>query len=582
MALLQVLPGGSELTPSIERIQALISAGEVGRARAALRARVEERQWAKGHVEEARLAEALGESILAIRLWQLVLRDEPENKDAWAALALLHEEQGDLKRAEMCRSHLGLGGALGAAAREEEPQEAAPTREASDADWVRFAQLFAGREGVHARMWSDPQKGVGYSPMRAPLSPSVVRAHLSGEITAGTYLVQVDNRTSLLVIDLDADKSTLERVKGDAKQTAALRQGIHEEGLRMLRASRALGLDPLLEDSGFKGRHLWFFLESPQAAARVRAAGQRLAEHLGLEHPGLHVEVFPKQATVEPGGTGNLVKLPLGIHLKTGRRCPLLDDAGAPLEDPLTRLKSVRKMRLESLEVLPAPKAPGAPAKAPKAAPARGPTPEALPAELPWTELDFDTSSQVGPVLAGCGVLRALVKEVIERKHVDHDGVAVLNHSLGHLPDGVLAVNYLYDKVPNFPSEERMGAQHSGSPVSCKRMSQRVGRLFMEHCTRCTFPDLPGSYPNPLRHLEGAPDPKRVGRGVDDTLEAYARGLARLDELKAEVEALRREAVGKLSALPGGRWRGRGGEWAVTLDDGLPILVWEADGTWRS
>ena len=36
--------------------------------------------------------------------------------------------------------------------------------------------------------------------------------------------------------------------------------------------------------------------------------------------------MFPKQIKVVEGGFGNLVKLPLGVHRKTGQRSYFLDD----------------------------------------------------------------------------------------------------------------------------------------------------------------------------------------------------------------------------------------------------------------
>jgi hypothetical protein len=57
----------------------------------------------------------------------------------------------------------------------------------------------------------------------------------------------------------------------------------------------------------------------------------------------LHLEFFPKQASVKGKGLGNLIKLPLGIHRRTGRRSQLLDDQGAALADPLGELRAVSR-----------------------------------------------------------------------------------------------------------------------------------------------------------------------------------------------------------------------------------------------
>jgi len=250
-------------------IHRLIDEGHTDEAAAALRERMQRRQDLAGeHDLEALAAEQLGLSTVALRAWQLVVRDEPNRLDAWEALATLHEERGDHARASACRERAVSMGASprssGAVVRDEPSQERndGPT----DADLVRFLHLFAGREEVHARMWHDPVRGSGYSPVHQALTPELLSAHLAGSITAGMYMVTANELASVLVFDLDATKDALGKAAGDEPSIRSLRAEIHEEGVRLLRRMRELGLDPVLEDSGYKGRHLWCFLPAPMSA----------------------------------------------------------------------------------------------------------------------------------------------------------------------------------------------------------------------------------------------------------------------------------------------------------------------------
>ena len=559
--MLHVLPGGSP--EDLDVIEALADAGQLDEAARRLRDRLILTQDQPGdHAREAHLAERLGLGAAAVRAWQLALRDHPDDRAAWEALAVLHEERGDLRRAAACRAHLGQEPAP-----PEPPPAEAPDPGVSEADVQRFAALFAGRQGVHARMWHDPRRGTGYSPVHEPLSAAVARAHLEGRLTAGAYLVRVGDRTGHLVLDLDVDSAALDRAAGDAEGTRALRERVHAEGLRLRDALRGLGLDPLLVDSGYKGRHLWLRLDPPAPASAARAAGLRLAAWLAVGSP-LHLEVFPKQDRVPPGGLGNLVKLPLGLHLRSRRWCALLDDAGEVVPHPLERLRAWRPSDLGRTTALPA----VAPA-APPAEPAAPPTPAPL-VELPWTEADFELSPQVAPVLLGCGVLRALVEETLSGVAPSRDASVVLNHSLGHLPDGVRAVNYLYDRFPDFPVTQRMHARHRGSPVSCKRIRQRLPRHGALPACRCSFPEVPGKYPNPLRHLEGALPDAPTAPTLDELLGRYTRQLERARRLDEELATLRGALVRSLQAIPGGRWPVDGGEWRLEDDEGLPVLRW--------
>ena len=288
-------------------VAAHLAAGELAAAREAVRAAFargvptgDRRAWALA-------AEATGSSLLALQAWQAVLAAEPEAADALRRLAELHADRGDAGRAKACRARLR---ALLGEAEEEPPRPdpaadeppPAPLGEPGAGDLVRFVHLFAGREGVHARQWADRDK-VGYSPVHSALTPELAAAHLRGDVTLGSYLVRRDDRALQLALDLDATKAAVRRATGDAGRARDLRRRIHQAGLALLEGLRAAGFDPLLVDSGYKGRHLWCVLPEPALAGRVRALGEGWARALAPADPELAVEVFPRQGSCASGET---------------------------------------------------------------------------------------------------------------------------------------------------------------------------------------------------------------------------------------------------------------------------------------
>ncbi len=105
-------------------------------------------------------------------------------------------------------------------------------------------------------------------------------------------------------------------------------------------------MNPLFENSGYKGRHYWVFLEEPETADVLHLFGRLLLASQAMQlPPGMHLEFFPKQARVRSKGLGNLIKLPLGIHRRTGYRSLLLDDQGQPVPDALAALRSGSRAR---------------------------------------------------------------------------------------------------------------------------------------------------------------------------------------------------------------------------------------------
>jgi hypothetical protein len=62
-----------------------------------------------------------------------------------------------------------------------------------------------------------------------------------------------------------------------------------------------------------RGGHLWFFFQKKVAGGQARGFGLWFERIYGLS-----LEVYPKQETIE--GPGSLIRVPFGIHRKSGQR----------------------------------------------------------------------------------------------------------------------------------------------------------------------------------------------------------------------------------------------------------------------
>ena len=195
----------------------------------------------------------------------------------------------------------------------------------------RLLDRFAGRQDVWARQWCDQQGRTGYVPVREAVTADVLQAHVDGVHTVGIYPL-VDGTVRWFVIDVDVDADVLRRASRDAgvQREAAQRLGAFVRAIS--HAAAEAGLPLLLEDSGYKGRHLWGLLAGPVDAGLVRDALHALMKRVAAREPWCSVELFPKQVRVRDGGLGNLVKVPLGVHQRTGRRSVFLDEGGATLD----------------------------------------------------------------------------------------------------------------------------------------------------------------------------------------------------------------------------------------------------------
>lgn len=148
-----------------------------------------------------------------------------------------------------------------------------------------------------------------------PITDDEIGFHLLGEVTLGAYLLADDSTCTAGMLDIDIVKGADLEANWTALQKTT--QGLYQ-------AAQELGLSIYLEDSGSRGYHPWYFSSEPLPAWQMQALGNLIASRVELP-ANIHLEIFPKQTQKKEDGPGSAVKVPLGIHLKTGRRCRFLD-----------------------------------------------------------------------------------------------------------------------------------------------------------------------------------------------------------------------------------------------------------------
>jgi len=172
-----------------------------------------------------------------------------------------------------------------------------------------FWRLFVVRDDVYAIQAKQGDRFV-FKPVRSFVTNKVLRLHLLGEITVGIY--PGFNESKWVCIDIDSkNKDVVQNI---------------------IEKFKTYNVTPAIEDSGNKGYHLWMFFKGP--------ISNKMARDIGREFAGSN-EVFPKQDYISGDKLGNLIKLPLGIHLETGQRCLFLDDNFIPITNQIEYLETV-------------------------------------------------------------------------------------------------------------------------------------------------------------------------------------------------------------------------------------------------
>ena len=513
-------------------------------------------------VSEAYEAEFEGDRNKALKLWKEVVNQQPDNLDAVVNLTELLVENNSIRDAvktienvaskfhdnqkvqslfidtliaakefERAKRHADLidskipGSAIRKyvdAAEISNSEDIIETETVKEDDWLssfageavftkehaeRMNKLFVGRQDVFARMWLSENGFSGYSPVYKPYSPQIVYNHLIGNYTSGIYLTKTDGATRILAFDIDITPEAINSARGSAEKAAELRKAAFCFGLKLKSFLIKCGLRPILEDSGYKGAHIWVIFDKWSKCGTLRRLGEALLVNNGNVPQELAVEIFPKQKH-KPKKLGNLIKLPLGIHLKTGRRSVFLDDSGIPFGDQPDALMKIRpsdsKLISSLLDKYNLPddfsvhKKKARPNSNVKINPANSRIP--VKRQL-ITAKEFEADEILNYLLCKCEVLKKLVKRVRTSHLISYEEKLVLEHTLGHFPNGAEIVNFLLKPCGNISDNFLMGKSHKGYPTSCSKIANHVPHIAATCECNCDFGVACANYPTPLNHL---------------------------------------------------------------------------------
>jgi len=179
-----------------------------------------------------------------------------------------------------------------------------------------LGRFFRGRSDAYL-VWEKGRDH--YRKVDEPLTEEVLKKHLRGEIAVAVYVISEDNRCWFGVYDWDE-------------------KGVAEKVITLKRTLEHFELPALIEPTGGRGVHLWTFFDgvsSEKVYKLLHILREKAAESLELAPEELVREVFPKQPSIPPGGFGNAVKLPWGVHPRTGKRSNFVDESGNKLDESI-------------------------------------------------------------------------------------------------------------------------------------------------------------------------------------------------------------------------------------------------------
>lgn len=387
-----------------------------------------------------------------------------------------------------------------------------------------FHSLFSGRENVFARQVQLQNGEYGYHPVYEKLRPEHVKMHFDGDITLGSYTVTLDNSCYYMAIDLDIRKAYQYKIEKTGRQAIF---GKMKESLRKIKTiSEYFGLTPHFEFSGNKGFHVWYFFMEPIPCKIARRIGHYIIFKLGVLPLEFLFEIFPKQDEVKAGGIGNLIKLPLGIHLKTNTRGVFVDDSNFDVTaNQFEFLRNVKRHRREEIDLVlgriaednrnalnrtsvkpPGFSAPGVPGAAGQTNSGEGgksslaPPKEfkTLAVSVPFPQKLPD---MIQNMLSRCKILWSIVRKASEQHILNHIEKHVLIYSFTPLGEsGQLFIHQTLSRCADY-DPEKVGRDIRAvppNPISCPKIRKSMKDLAELVGCRCIFELPPKTYPSPL------------------------------------------------------------------------------------
>lgn len=363
----------------------------------------------------------------------------------------------------------------------------------SDANLQSCMQLLAGRENAYARQWVNDNGQSGYALVNEPLTPQTLKNHFQGNYTIGAYQLDTQNMVGWIVFDLDLAKEHQNDLLNPEFKSwvSAL---LLEKTQEIVQLLSVYHIPSSIEFSGYKGYHIWVFLEQRLSASLAKAFAERIAAQIPMDGLPLNLELFPKQSKIKQG-FGNLVKLPYGIHRRSGMVSTFLDEnlSPLPLSDFIVSVKKTDALTfvaaLDSLGYIHSeiPECTGISTRSSDLPLSIHPDPEE---DIEWLCLK-----------QYCYALSFLDSTIKTKRKLSGVQKNILRYTAGYLKNGPAIVNKLLSQCQNVDAAEFMKSGFKGNATGCTKIRNSLAAQMDTSQCNCSFDLLSAAYPNPLLHL---------------------------------------------------------------------------------
>ena len=359
----------------------------------------------------------------------------------------------------------------------------------TDKEIERYQELFIGREDTYAVEVLMPDGRRMFENTLQPISEKEIQKHLKGDCTIATYVQRNNGTVKYIVFDVDISKKILLKLGRDEVLFQEYMKKAGKIALQIQAVIRKMGMESYIENSGYRGYHVWLFLNGWIRTQYANMFQEAVIRQLNLEND-INVECFPNRSKVKDGKMGQLIKIPWGIHSRTGRRTQFLDEQLSPY--------SVQNQLLEKICCFPSEKI-----KRAAAAFCGEETTEKI-KEIPIDETLLENCEEnIRIVVESCGLIRYLCNKAKSTGYLSHQERLTLSYVFGHLGEaGKEFIHKIMEYTMNYQYTvtEKFIQKLPAKPISCIKLREQYKQLTAEIGCNCRFKKIKNCYPSPVLH----------------------------------------------------------------------------------
>ncbi len=373
----------------------------------------------------------------------------------------------------------------------------------SDETRQLFYKLFVGREDTYSEEHMFRKMIV--SQKKEPLTDEILKEHLSATRTIGTYAQRPNGTAKYLVIDIDISKKILLKYSVESGEMEQYRKLCFHISCNILKVLEKLGLKGYIENSGFRGYHIWIFFTEWIPVRHINALSQIITEKSqDILEEEINIEYFPNECRIRREKAGTSIRLPLGINSKSGQRGYFLNENFEIITELTSFFKDIAKFSLAAVRKIIAMYA--------------GDKKMVSSLLLKKYTLDQNLedfgrlSDEVRTVLEQCSLMRYLCQKARKTGYLTHfERLSVLN-VFGHMGDGgkeflhqimEYTLNYQYQITQKFIN------RIPEKPVSCMKLQEQYYQITAQIGCSCNFKRTKNCYPSPVLHALKSVDTER-------------------------------------------------------------------------